>query len=92
MMGRVRAPGAPALGEVCHLAKGGSGAETRQCAANAEIARGERVGVAQSAHRHVLGGPRADAAHSDEPGAHRVAIATGVELEPPVRDESARLP
>ena len=71
----VAAPGAPALGA------GGVDAERRQAAHDAEVGRQEHVRIAEPAHHHVVGGPRADPRNVEQGRSRLVAVGPDVEGE-----------
>jgi hypothetical protein len=48
---------------------------------DAQIAGRERVGIAQGAHRHVLGGPRVDAGDRQQPPPCLIAVGARVKRQ-----------
>jgi len=83
---RVRAPRAPALRSLLRLPHAHRPVGVAEHLADDEIGRQERVGVAEPAHRNVVGGPGADSAEREQRGARGIQVDARREVEPAVAD------
>src|SRR4029077_6432572 len=70
----VCAVGSPALGEPLGRRGAAVLAELLERVADAQIARQEGIGIAQRAHRYVLGGPPPDSRQGEQPPARVLAL------------------
>jgi hypothetical protein len=78
---RIGAPGAPSLAPCEQCPPADRQAERSGAAHHAEVAPGERVGIAQGPHRDELERPRSDAADAAEVLSGARSVRAGPELE-----------